>query len=262
MDIATVAGISAALFAIIGGFMLEGGHMGSIMQGTAAIIVCGGTLGAALVQFPLDHVIGAAKGLKDVFLPKKDTVPDLVRNIVGFAEKARREGVVALESEADKVADPILKKALALAVDGSESRIIRDAIEIEQQIAAEHGEAAPKVFEAAGGYAPTVGILGAVLGLIHVMENLADPSKLGAGIAVAFVATVYGVALANLFLLPMAGKLKIRHAQSMLRFDVIITGVTAIVDGENPRLIEQKLQGFVGEHGHGGAKATPLKKAA
>lgn len=261
MDIASIAGIALAFGAILGGFMLEGGHMKSIMQGTAAIIVVGGTIGAALVQFPLAHVLAAAKGIAVIFKPHHFDLAALSKQLVGFAEKARREGVVALEAEAEKITDPFLRKALSLAVDGSESRVVRDTMELELGHAEEEGEAGAKVFEAAGGYAPTVGILGAVLGLIHVMENLADPSKLGAGIAVAFVATVYGVALANLFLLPMAGKLKVRHREEMVYYELVILGVAAIVDGENPRLIQQKLAGFVGEHG-GAAHGEAAKKAA
>ncbi|RYF06963.1 MAG: motility protein A, partial [Deltaproteobacteria bacterium] len=179
----------------------------------------------------------------------------MVRDIVGYAQKARREGVVALESDATAATDPFLKKALSLAVDGTEARIIRDALEIEIQIAGEEGEAGCKVFEAAGGYSPTVGIIGAVLGLIHVMENLSDPAKLGGGIAVAFVATVYGVFIANLLCLPIANKMKLRHLEEMVRFELILTGITAIVEGENPRIIESKLYGYCGAHANKGGEA-------
>ena len=248
MDVATILGLSIALAAIFGGFMLEGGHLDSIMQATAGIIVCGGTLGAVLVQFRLDQVKHGIVAAIGVLKAHKVDLNGVAAELVGFAQSARRDGLVSLESEVEKIDDPFLKKSLELAVDGSDSKTIRDAMEVELQTADEHGEADSKIFEAAGGYAPTVGILGAVLGLIHVMQNLADPSKLGAGIAVAFVATVYGVALANLFALPVAGKLKSRHQASMVRYELIITGVCGIVDGENPRVIERKLQGFSMEH--------------
>lgn len=253
MDIASVLGIAIAGIAIFGGFMLEGGHLSSIMQPTAGIIVVGGMIGALFVQFSLSQLKAAAKGAVAVFRSPNTHYKELVDKIVEYARKARREGMVSLEQDADGLTDPFFKKALSLAVDGSESKMIRDSMEAELQIAEEEGLAGSKVFEAAGGYAPTVGILGAVLGLIHVMQNLSDPDKLGAGIAVAFVATVYGVALANLLCLPMAGKLKGRHEKAMMRYEIIMIGITAIVDGDNPKLIEQKLMGFCA---HEGGEAT------
>ena len=258
MDLATIIGLAMAVGSVFGGFLIEGGHMSAIVQPTACLIVVGGTIGALFVQFPMDFMKKAVAGSKQIFLPHKHDLVQLVKDIVGFAQKARREGVVALEAEANATADPFLKKALTLAVDGTESRIIRDAMEIELQILGEEGEAGAKVYEAGGGYAPTVGILGAVLGLIHVMENLSDPAKLGAGIAVAFVATVYGVFLANVVFLPIGNKLKIRHGEEMIKYELILSGIIAIVEGENPRIIEQKLMGFCGEHAagkHGGAEA-------
>ena len=157
---------------------------------------------------------------------------------------------MSLESDAANSKNVFLKKALSLAVDGTESRLIREAMEVEIQVLTEEGEAGAKVMEAGGGYAPTIGILGAVLGLIHVMENINDPAKLGAGIAVAFVATVYGVFLANVIFLPLGSKLKMRNGEAVLHYELILMGVLGIVDGENPRIIEQKLTGFMGEHGH------------
>jgi chemotaxis protein MotA len=195
-----------------------------------------------------------------VFLSPKIDMQQLITDLVNYSQIARREGIVALEAAAERATDPFLKKALGLAVDGSESRVVRDAMEVELDAAEEHGMAGSKVFEAAGGYAPTVGILGAVLGLIHVMENLSDPSKLGAGIAVAFVATVYGVGLANLVCLPMAGKLKVRHQQEIAKYELILAGVCAIAEGENPRIIEEKLKGFQG--GAAGGGDAPAEKAA
>lgn len=244
MDVATLLGIVGALVAILGGFVLDGGHLESILQPTAALIVGGGTLGAMLVQFPLSHIKKAIAGAFAIVVPTPVDLLGLVDNLVELARRARREGIVALENEIDRLDDEFFRKALALAVDGSEAKVVRDAMEVALDSADEEGEAPAKVFEAGGGYAPTAGILGAVLGLIQVMENITEPEKLGAGIAVAFVATVYGVMLANLFFLPMAGKLKIRHRRRMLRYELIISGVCAIVDGDNPRLIEQKLLGY------------------
>jgi chemotaxis protein MotA len=261
MDIASVAGMIIGIGSIFGGFLIEGGHLGAIVQPTAFLIVLGGTIGAICLQFPGYHLKIALGGLKTIIMPHHYDLRQLVRDIVNYAQKARREGVVSLETEATAAKDPFLKKALSLAVDGTESRIIRDALEIELQIHGEHGEIGAKVWEAGGGYTPTVGIIGAVLGLIHVMENLSDPAKLGGGIAVAFVATVYGVFFANLVFLPFASKLKIRHAEETVRYELILSGITAIVEGENPRIIEQKLYGYCGGAGHGDAKAADTKAA-
>jgi len=248
MDLASILGVVVALGAILGGQALEGGSLHSITQPTAALIVLGGTVGAVMVMFPGSQLKRAMKDAKKVFVAPHVDGAGILARIVGFAQKARREGVVSIEDDAAKVEDPYFKKALSLAVDGTSSKQIREVMEVELRTAEEEAEAGPKVFEAAGGYCPTVGIIGAVLGLIHVMENLSDPSKLGAGIAVAFVATVYGVSAANLFFLPMAGKLKVRnHHDNMMR-ELILEGVCSMVDGDNPRLIEQKLGGFIAEH--------------
>lgn len=249
MDIASLLGLVLGFGAVFGGFAFEGGKLEAVMQPTAAIIIFGGTLATLCVQFPGAHLKAALMSMKTVFMPPKNDLAGLITAIAGYAQKARREGVVALEADASGSKEPFLKKALGLAVDGTESRLIREAMEVELQIHHEEGEHGPKVLEAAGGYAPCVGILGAVLGLIHVMENINDPNKLGAGIAVAFVATVYGVFFANIICLPMATKCKIRLSEATVKYELILMGVLGIVDGENPRIIEQKLQGYLGEHG-------------
>jgi chemotaxis protein MotA len=246
VDLSTVAGLVLAIVAVFGGFFVEGGQLSALVQPTAGLIVVGGTLGAVCVQFPLAHLKRAARGVMVVFFAPKIDLAFVLAELVRQAQKARREGIVSLERDAEETPDPFMRKALNLAVDGSESKMVREAMEVELGTSEEEGMAGAKVFAAGGGYAPTVGILGAVLGLIHVMQNLTDPGKLGAGIAVAFVATVYGVGLANLVLLPMSGKLKLRHQQEMMRYELIIEGVCSIVDGENPRIIEEKLRGFVG----------------
>ena len=250
MDFATIIGLALCAGSVFGGFIFEGGKLEAVMQPTAAIIIGGGTIGTLFVQYPMSHIVACLKGLKNTVLPPKYDLGKLIADIVGYAQKARREGVVSLESDASNSKNVFLKKALSLAVDGTESRLIREAMEVEIQVLTEEGEAGAKVMEAGGGYAPTIGILGAVLGLIHVMENINDPAKLGAGIAVAFVATVYGVFLANVIFLPLGSKLKFRNSEAVLHFELILMGVLGIVDGENPRIIEQKLTGFMGEHGH------------
>lgn len=247
MDLATIIGLVLAFFAILYGQHLEGGHIGSLLQGTAALIVIGGTFGACLVQFPLSVFTASLKSVLAVFFAPKVKNKDVIAEIIKFANKARRQGIISLESETETASDPFLKKALNMAVDGIEPKTLRETMEMEITNMEEEGEQPIKFWEAAGGYSPTIGIIGAVLGLIHVMENLSDPDKLGGGIAVAFVATVYGVTLANVVYLPIAGKLKIRHKAAMVAKEIILVGVISILEGENPRLIEDKLKSFLSE---------------
>jgi chemotaxis protein MotA len=261
MDFTTIAGILLSVGAILGGQALEGGHIGSILQLTAAIIVIGGTVGAVCVQF---HGAALKQAMRDIKLAFKPHIYDAaatVASIVALANKARREGLIAIEKDAASMKDPFLKRGLELAVDGTEAKAVRGAMEMEITHAEEEGEHSVKVLEAAGGYAPTVGIIGAVLGLIHVMENLSDPSKLGGGIAVAFVATVYGVAMANLFLLPLAGKLKLRHREHIVSMELACEGVCSIAEGENPRLIERKLAVYAHERKAGASKGEAASTA-
>lgn len=245
MDILSFAGVAMAFIAILGGNALEGGHMGSLMQGTAFMIVGGGTVGAVMVQTPLPIFIKAMKMTVWVFLPPKLDFKANVDKIVEWGNIARREGLLGLEEVSEAETDPFTKKGLQLLVDGSEPDTIRSVLEVELSGTEHRENAAAKVYDGFGGYSPTIGIIGAVMGLIHVMENLSDPSKLGGGIAVAFVATIYGVALANLFFLPMANKLKgVVHHRSQFK-EVTIEGLAAIAAGENPRNIELKLQGYI-----------------
>ncbi|AOU98451.1 flagellar motor protein [Acidihalobacter yilgarnensis] len=245
MDILSLLGILIALGAVIGGNYIEGGHIGSLLQLTAFIIVMGGTLGAVLLQSPLPVFWRAVRMGLWVFKPPSIEPERQIESIVEWCQIARREGLLGLEGVSDALEEPFARKGLQMLVDGREPEAIRSVLEVELDATEEQLMHAAKVYEAAGGYAPTVGILGAVMGLIHVMENLADPTKLGAGIAVAFVATIYGVGAANLFLLPIANKLKsIIHRQSKVR-EMTIEGLAAIAEGENPRAIEAKLQGYV-----------------
>jgi chemotaxis protein MotA len=249
MDITTIGGLILGVGCILLGQLLEGGHVGSIMQDTAAIIVFGGTFGAVMVSFPKKDFVRGMKMFKHAFTDKKEDMSAVTKQIVDLASIARRDGVLALEGKLAEVEDKFLKKALTYVVDGVDASVTRSSLEA--AIEAEHQEnmVAAKVWEAAGGYSPTIGIIGAVLGLIHVMENLSDPSKLGGGIAVAFVATVYGVASANLLYLPAANKLKRKFALAMERKVVITEGVLAIQEGLNPRVLEEKLRALTGEEG-------------
>ncbi len=247
MDLTSVGGLILGIAAILLGQVLEGGRIGSILQPTAALIVFGGTIGATILGFPLHVVMAAMKAITSVFTEKKVNPEAVIEEIIRFANKARKEGIISLEGEMDSVKDPFLKKALMLAIDGTDPRVLRQTMEVELAYHEEHGEQPAKVFEAAGGFSPTIGILGAVLGLIHVMENLADASKLGEGIAVAFVATVYGVGLANLILLPMASKLKAKHRADMVMQEMMLEGSMSVQEGLNPRIIEEKLISFLTE---------------
>jgi chemotaxis protein MotA len=259
-DFATLGGIILALGGIIGGLLLEKGKISDISQYTAAIIVLGGTFGAVLVSTPLSVAIRAAKRLGSVLFEKSLSPDALIEEIIGYATKARKNGLVSLEQEASQIADPFLRKALTLAVDGTDLQEIRKMLELEMSIIEHHGEEEAKVFEGAGGYAPTIGIIGAVMGLIQVMKNLANIEEVGHGIAVAFVATVYGVAIANIFLLPAAAKIKARNHAEMQLKELIVEGVAGIVEGLNPKLIRSKLDAYAGGHQHS-AKASKAAKA-
>ena len=247
MDIATIIGIVLALGSILGGQILEGGHPGSIMQLTAFIIVMGGTIGAICVQNPLSVVLKGFSLLKLGIMDSKHDNKGTITTIIDLANVSRKQGLLALEGKLKDIHDPFFRKGVQLIVDGTDPKAVHEILEIDVEFQEEEGIKAAKVWEAAGGYAPTVGIIGAVLGLIHVMENLADPSKLGGGIAVAFVATVYGVGAANLFFLPLASKLKFKLKEEAASRVMIIMGLVGLAQGENPRLLQEKLEGYLPE---------------
>jgi chemotaxis protein MotA len=245
MDVLSLIGIILAFVAIIGGNFLEGGHLGALLNGPALLIVVGGTLGAALLQSPLSAFKRALVIVRWVLFPPRVDLASGIDRVVTWSLTARKEGLLGLETIADAERDPYARKGLQLLVDGAEPENIRSILEVDFYTQESRDIQAAKVFECMGGYAPTVGIIGAVMGLIHVMGNLGDPSQLGSGIAVAFVATIYGVATANLILLPMANKLKaIAVRQSRFR-EMLLEGILSIAEGENPRSIELKLQGFM-----------------
>ena len=247
MDLGTLLGIAVAFGGILTGQVLEGGSILEMLQPTAALIVFGGTIGSTMIGFPLSTSLNAVGDLIMVF--KEDSVqPDgVIDQIIQFTNKARREGIISLEKDADDVKDPFFKKAIMMAVDGSEPRELRETMEMELQYMEERGDYSAKVFEAAGGYAPTIGIIGAVLGLIQVMKHLDNIDEVGHGIAVAFMATIYGVGIANIFFLPAAGKLKLKSRKRMIIKEMMLEGTLGILEGQNPRLIEGKLTSFLDE---------------
>lgn len=247
MDKATFTGLLVAIGGIVLGLLLEGGNLGQVLQPTAAMIVFGGTFGAVLIQFPLPVVLGAVKRLADVFFVRSNDPAQWIGQLVGYANKARREGIVSLDSELEGIEEPFLKKSLMLAIDGTEPHELRKVMDLELSNRAEREDRFPGVFESAGGFSPTIGIIGAVLGLIQVMQHLDKIDEVGRGIAVAFVATIYGVGAANVFFLPAAGKLKIRIRDEQVVHEMILEGVVSILEGMNPRMLETKLTGFLAQ---------------
>ena len=245
MDILSIIGITLAFAAIIGGNLLEGGHTDQLFQLTAFLIVVGGTMGAVMLQTSIPVFLRALTMLRWVFVTPRVDIEGTIEKLVNWSQMSRREGLLALEEASEIEEDLFSRKGLQLLVDGNEPETIRDVMETEIQLMENFELQAARVYEAMGGYSPTIGSLGAVMGLIHVMNNLADPSKLGSGIATAFVATIYGVGLANLFLLPTAGKLKAVVQKQMQQHEMMLEGIVSIAEGENPRNIESKLQSYL-----------------
>lgn len=247
MDKATFGGIVIALGGILAGLLLEGGNLGQVLQPTAAMIVFGGTFGAILIQFPLSVVLAALRRLGHIFAAPRVDPLATIRELVKYANQARREGIVSLDQTLQSITEPFLKKTLMLAIDGTEPQELRKMMELELDNRGEQEEKLAQVFESAGGFSPTIGIIGALLGLIQTMQHLDKIDEVGRGIAVAFVATIYGVGAANLFLLPAAGKLKIRIREEQIVHEMTLEGVVSILEGMNPRMLETKLLGFLAE---------------
>ena len=245
MDKISVLGLLLGIVAIIGGQLLEGGHVGSLSQPTALLIVLGGTVGAVMLQSPYATFIRGVKMVRWIWYPPVVNNQQIIKQVSGWSQVSRREGLLALENVMGQIKDDFAKKGLQLLVDGAEPERLREVLEVQIGTFEEEMKLSARIWEAAGGYAPTIGILGAVMGLIHVMENLSDPSKLGAGIAVAFVATIYGVGLANLIYLPIAGKLKYYVSRMVAAREMVIDGLVGIAVGDNPRIIESRLRGYL-----------------
>lgn len=245
MDITSIIGVFFGIFCILLGQMLEGGNIGQLLQVTAAFIVFGGTTGAIVLSFPIEDLKQAIVELKLVFLTGSVDYNAVIEKIMNYAQKARKEGVISLESDAKTETDPLIKMGLEAVSDGADPSLVREMMETLLSRMESQKAGAAKVWESFGGYSPTVGIIGAVLGLIQVMQNLSDPSKLGAGIAVAFVATVYGVGSANLIAIPLGTKIKFKAKQDFVAKEMAIEGIIAIQAGESPTLIERKLHAYL-----------------
>ncbi len=251
LDFSTIGGLLIAAGGILGGLLIEGGRFSDVAQLTAGMIVLGGTLGAVMITTPLTLLLDGVKKLPTLLWDSTLPAEGVIDEILGFATRARRNGIVSLENDVNAISDRFLKKALSLAVDGADLQDLRRIMELEIHMAEQHGEAEAKVFEAAGGYAPTIGIIGAVLGLIQVMKHLEDIEAVGHGIAVAFVATVYGVAVANIVLLPAATKLKLRLQHSLQIKELMLEGVVSIAEGLNPKLVRSKLEAYLRDRSYG-----------
>jgi chemotaxis protein MotA len=245
LDTSTLLGIVLAVVGIFGASWMDGGRLASLLQGTALMIVVAGTVGAVLVQTPRETFARAVRMARFALFPPRTDTDRLIGRLVDWANVARREGHLALEARVRQTDDTFTKTGLQMVVDGFGPEHVRDTLEVELHAREEAQRDAVRVWESAGGYAPTIGIIGAVLGLIHVMENLADPARLGAGIAVAFVATIYGLVFANLVLLPIAGKLRTVVAEEALLRELTQEALVAIAAGDHPRLIRARLKGFV-----------------
>jgi chemotaxis protein MotA len=245
LDKSTSGGFGLAVAGIAVGLCLEGGKVTQLLQPTAALIVFGGTLGAVMLQFPLPVLKQAVRQLKMIFIGTKDPAPQLIEDLTRYSVRARRNGLMSLESELELIQDPFLRKAMTLAVDGTRSPELQQRMEFEMDSEADREELIPTVFEAAGGFAPTIGIIGAVIGLIQVMQQLQNMDEVGKGIAVAFVATIYGVGSANLFFLPCAGRIKILMRRNQMLRELMLDGVISMVEKVNPRVFEAKFATYL-----------------
>lgn len=261
MDILSLIGIVMAFACVLLSMALDGGHLGSLLQLPAFVIVGGGTFGAVLLQTPLNIFMRGMKMMSWVFFPPKDDAAELLQTIMEWIRISRRQSILALDAVAEQQDDPFLRQGLRLVVDGVEAPQIRNVLD-NMIYTREHEELlACEIYEAMGGYAPTVGILGAVMGLITVMSHLDDPSKLGSGIATAFVATVYGVASANLVFLPISSKLRFLVRRNMRRMEMITEGMVGMAVMEKPIQLEMKLRGFLSESKAGEGESAGEEKA-
>lgn len=247
MDLSSIIGLIIGFALLLAGFTLEGGHLTSLLEPTAAMIVFGGTVGAVMTSFSMEDIKQVPKLFKIMFTEKKYEVNELISTLCGFAEKARREGLLCLERETSSIDDDFLRQGIQLVVDGTDPALVRDILETQIDFTDQRHKTGADIFEAAGGYSPTMGIIGTVMGLVHVLGNLSEPDKLGPSIAVAFIATLYGVAFANLMWLPMAHKLKLKSKQERFIREIALEGILSIQAGDNPSIVREKLRAFLSE---------------
>lgn len=245
MDLTTVLGLLVGICALLASVILEGGHISSLFSLPAFVVIGGGTLGATAIGFTLDELKTVPTLLRIAFKNETHDVAGLIAILVSFAEKARREGLLALEEDLTAIDDKFLKKGMQLVIDGTDAELVRSIMETELAFIQERHHKGASIFEAAGGYAPTMGIIGTVMGLVHVLGNLSDTETLGPSIATAFLATFYGIGFANIFFLPLAGKLKNRSAHQVLVYEITLEGILSVQAGDNPRIVAEKLEAFL-----------------
>ncbi len=245
MDLTTIAGLVIGIGSLLVSVVLEGGHISSLYSLPALVIITGGTLGATAIGFTMEELKTVPTLLRISMQDEKHDVGRLIATLVSFAEKARREGLLALEEDLNAIEDKFLRKGMQLVIDGTDAELVRSIMETELAFIQERHHKGASIFEAAGGYAPTMGIIGTVMGLVHVLGNLSDTETLGPAIATAFIATLYGIFSANILFLPIAGKLKNRSAHQVLVYEVTLEGILSVQAGDNPRIVEEKLEAFL-----------------
>ncbi|MBO8159025.1 flagellar motor protein [Thermosyntropha sp.] len=245
MDIATLIGLLIGLGGLIGGFVLEGGHVGMLLIHTAAMIVFGGTIGAVVISFPLDELKKVPSAFAMVFSQKRIDYISVVEELVGVADRARREGILSLENYLPEIENPFMARGLQLVIDGTDPDLTRNMLEMEIEAFESEESVKSEIFTAAGGYAPTMGIIGTVMGLVHVLSNISEPDKLGGAIALAFIATLYGVSSANVLWLPFGTKVRMKIEKEVRLMELITEGILSVQAGENPRIIREKLFTFI-----------------
>lgn len=245
MDLSSIIGIVVGFGMLLVAFVLEGGEIGALFAPTAAMIVFGGTIGAVMTSFTMSEIKQIPQLFKIMMTEKKYEVNELISILCGFAEKARREGLLSLERETANIDDEFLRQGIQLVVDGTDPALVRDILETQIDFTDQRHKTGADIFESAGGYSPTMGIIGTVMGLVHVLSNLSDPDKLGPSIAVAFIATLYGVAFANLLWLPMGHKLKLKSKQERFMREIALEGILSIQAGDNPSIVKEKLRAFL-----------------
>ncbi len=245
MDFGTIIGLVIACGSIVAALWMDGGHLSSLWSGSAFLLVNGGTIGATAISFPLEELKQIPKLLGKAFTGSKVDGTKSIDTIVALVEKARREGLLTLQNETAKIDDAFLVRGIELVVDGTDPHAVRSILETDISFMEKRHKAGAGILEAAGGYAPTIGIIGTVMGLVHVLGNLSKPDTLGPAIAVAFLATFYGIATANLIWLPLAGKLKARSADEVLMREMVLEGVLSLQAGESPRIVREKLEVFL-----------------
>jgi chemotaxis protein MotA len=245
MDFTTIFGLIIGIGALFLAVILEGGHLSSLLSVPAFVMIAGGTIGATAIGFTVEELKTVPALLRIAFRDEKHDVSRLIATLVGFAEKARREGLLALEEDLNAIEDKFLKKGMQLVIDGTDAELVRSIMETELAFIQERHHKGASIFDAAGGYAPTMGIIGTVMGLVHVLGNLTDTDSLGPAIATAFLATLYGIFSANILFLPIASKLKNRSAHQVLVYEVTLEGILSVQAGDNPRIVEEKLEAFL-----------------